>query len=282
MICRLALLFAIPSVAQTRVLTAQHNNQRTNANVKEIVLTPSNVVPTKFGKLFSHSVDGAIVGQSLYLPAVSIPGKGAHNVVYVATMHDGVYAFDADTNSGTNAAPLWRTRVLPSGATPVPIGVQGAGGVTGWTEVGVVSTPVIDVQNGILYVVAKDYLHGIVSNRLHGLNVATGMEAFTPILIAASFASGGKTYVFNNLSQVNRPALLLASGILYIAFGSNGVASGKGHQQGWVLAYSVKTSTSMVKLLGAFNDEPGKGSGGVRQTGGGLSADAIGKVCSRS
>jgi len=278
MICRLALLFAIPSVAQTRVLTAQYNNQRTNANVKETILNPSNVVPTKFGKLFSHSVDGAIVGQSLYLPAVSIPGKGTHNVVYAATMHDSIYAFDADTNSGTNAAPLWRTRVLPSGATPVPIGVQGAGGVTGWTEVGVVSTPVIDVQNGILYVVAKDYLHGIVSNRLHGLNVATGMEAFTPILIAASFASGGKTYVFNNLSQVNRPALLLASGILYIAFGSNGVENGKGQQQGWVLAYSAKTSTSMVKLLGAFNDEPGKGSGGIWQTGGGLSADLTGNV----
>src|SRR5215475_4260174 len=104
------LLLAIPTIAQTKVLTAQYNNMRTGANVQETILTPSNVVVTRFGKLFSHSVDGAIVGQALYLPAVSIPGKGTHNVVYVATMNDTVYAFDADTNSGTNASPLWKTR----------------------------------------------------------------------------------------------------------------------------------------------------------------------------
>lgn len=116
-ICDLVLLLlAIPAVAQTKVLTVQYNNMRTNANVQETILTPSNVVFTKFGKLFSHSVDGAIVGQALYLPAVSIPGKGTHNVVYVATMHDSVYAFDADNNSGTNAGPLWRTSVF----TPRP------------------------------------------------------------------------------------------------------------------------------------------------------------------
>jgi len=279
MICHLGLLlFAIPAIAQTKVLTAHYNNLRTGANPQETILTPSNVVWTKFGKLFSHSVDGAIVGQALYLPAVSIPGKGTHNVVYVATMHDSVYAFDADTNSGANASPLWRTRVLPSGATSVPISVQGAGTTTGWTEVGVVSTPVIDSTTGILYVIAKDYLHGIVSNRLYGLNVATGAEKFTPILIAASFISGGTTYVLNNLPQVNRSALLLANGVLYIAFGSNGVTNGKGLEQGWVLAYSAATSTSIPKLRGAFNDEPGKCCAAIWQTGGGISADSAGNV----
>src|SRR5215475_15969086 len=97
MICHLGLLlFAIPAIAQTKVLTAHYNNLRTGANPQETILTPSNVVWTKFGKLFSHSVDGAIVGQALYLPAVSIPGKGTHNVVYAATMHDSIYAFDAN------------------------------------------------------------------------------------------------------------------------------------------------------------------------------------------
>lgn len=126
--------------------------------------------------------------------------------------------------------------------------------------------------------VAKDYLNGIVSNRLHGLNVATGVEYFTPVPITASFASGGKTYVFNNLSQVNRSGLLLSKGVLYIAFGSNGVANGKGLQQGWVLAYSAATSNSVPKLRGAFDNEPGRGAGGIWQTGGGLSADSAGNV----
>lgn len=269
------LLFSIPAIAQIKVVTAQYNNMRTGANPQETILTPSNVVFTKFGKLFSQPVDGAIVGQALYLPAVSIPGKGTHNVVYAATMNDTVYAFDADNNSGTNASPLWKKRVLPSGATPVPISVQGGGGGTAWTEVGVVSTPVIDSTTGILYVIAKDYLNGVASNRLHGLNVATGAEKFTPIPIAASFTSGGKTYVFNNLTQVNRPALLLANGILYIAFGSN---SGNGNEQGWVLAYSAATSTSIPKFRGAFDDEPGACCAAIWQTGGGLSADSAGFV----
>jgi hypothetical protein len=272
------LLFAIPSIAQTKVLTAQYDNMRTGANPQETILTPSNVVFTKFGKLFSQSVDGAIVGQALYLPAVFIPGKGTHNVVYVATMHDTVYAFDADTNSGTNSSPLWKTSVLPKGATSVPISVQGDGATTGWTEVGVVSTPVIDSTTGILYVIAKDYLHGIVSNRLHGLDVATGTEKFA-IPIVATFVSGGKTYVFNNLTQVNRPALLLANGVLYIAFGSNGINNGKGPEQGWVVAYSAATSTSSIpKFRGAFNDEPGKCCAAIWQTGGGVSADSAGYV----
>jgi hypothetical protein len=269
------LLFAIPAIAQTQVLTGHYDNMRSGANLHEAILTPSNVVSTKFGKLFSYSVDGAIVGQALYLPAISIPGKGIHNVVYVATMNDTVYAFDADTNSGTNASPLWQTRVLPSGATPVPISVQGAGNTTAWTEVGVVSTPVIDSTTGILYVIAKDYLHTIVSNRLYGLNVATGAEKFTPVPIAASFVSGGKTYVFDNPTQVNRPALLLANSILYIAFGSDG---SNGAEQGWVLAYSAATSTSIPKFRGAFNDEPGTCCAAIWQTGGGLSADTDGYV----
>lgn len=269
------LLFAIPAIAQIKVLTSQYNNMRTGVNPQETILTPSNVVYTQFGKLFTHSVDGAIVGQALYLPGVSIPGKGTHNVVYVATMNDTVYAFDADSNSGTNASPLWQTRVLVSGAAPVPISVQGGGGVTRWTQVGVVSTPVIDSSTNILYVIAKDYLNGVATNRLHGLNVATGAEKFTPVAMAASFVSGGKTYVFNNLTQVNRPALLLQSGILYIAFGSNG---GNGSEQGWVLAYSAATASSSPKFRGAFNDEPGACCGAIWQTGGGLSADSAGAV----
>lgn len=269
------LLFAFPATAQTPVLTQHYNNARTGVNVEETLLTPLNVSTTKFGQLFSYSVDGAIVGQALYLPAVSIPGKGTHNVVYVATMNDSVYAFDADSNSGTNASPLWQTSVLPSGATAVPISVEKGGVITGWTQVGIVSTPVIDPSTNTLYVIAKDYLNGITSNRLYGLDVTTGAETFTPILIAANFTNGGKTYTFNNLTQINRPGLLLANGILYIGFGSDG---SNGPEQGWVLAYSAATSTSIPQFRGAFNDEPGRCCAAIWQTGGGLSADAAGNV----
>jgi hypothetical protein len=270
------LLSAATCLGQVSVLTWHYDNMRTGANIQESVLTPSNVVPTQFGKLFTQPVDGASVGQALYLPNVSIPNHGVHNVVYVATMHDSVYAFDADDDVGGNALPLWKRRVLPSGATPVPMSVQRGQGTTGWTEVGVVSTPVIDSATGILYVVAKDYLNGVVRNRLYGLGVATGASKFTPVVISATFASGGKAYTFNNLTQVNRPALLLSKGILYIAFGSNG---NNGMEQGWVIAYSAATSASPTpKLCGAFDDEPGKYTAAIWQKGGGLSADSAGSI----
>lgn len=276
LLATLILFLSVLCFGQRSVLTWHYDNMRTGANLQETILTPSNVVWTQFGKLFSQPVDGAIVGQALYLPSVAIPNKGVHNVVYAATMNDSVYAFDADNNVGTNAQPLWKVRVVATGATPVPISVQGGGTTTGWTEVGVVSTPVIDPATGILYVIAKDYLNGVVSNRLYGLSVTTGARKFKPLTVTATFASGGKTYVFNNLTQVNRPALLLSRGVLYIAFGSNG---SNGLEQGWVIAYSAATSTSPTPIFrGAFNDEPGSYWAAIWQKGAGLSADSGGHI----
>lgn len=272
----LLLLCTNNSFGQRSVLTWNYNNPRWGGNVQETLLTPTNVNSAHFGKLFSQPVDGAIVGQALYLPNLSIPNKGVHNVVYVATMNDTVYAFDADHNTGTSSVPLWKTRVLVSGSTPVPITIQGGGGVTGWTQVGVVSTPVIDASTGIIYVVAKDYLNGVVNNRLWGLSVTTGAVKFNPVLIAASFTSGGKTYKFYNRTQVNRPALLLSFGVIYIAFGSNGV---NGAEQGWVIAYSAATTTSPApQFRGAFDDEPGRYTAAIWQKGAGPSADSAGNV----
>jgi hypothetical protein len=249
---------------------------RSGSNPQETILTPANVVWTQFGKLFSQPVDGAIVGQALYLPNVSIPYKGTHNVVYVATMNDTVYAFDADNDIGANALPLWKKRVLVSGATPVPMSVQGGAATTAWTEVGVVSTPVIDASTGTLYLLAKDYINGVAKNRLWGLNVSSGAQKFTPVPISATFNSAGKTYIFNNLPQVNRPALLLSSGTIYIAFGSNGI---EGSDQGWVIGYSAISSTNPAPhFIGAFNDEPGHFNGAIWQQGAGPSADANGNV----
>jgi hypothetical protein len=274
-VCALFLVFAgaTPGQAQVAVTTWHYDNARSGANPNETILTPQNVDSQEFGKLFTQPVDGAVTGQALYLPGVTIPRAGVHNVVYVATMHNSVYAFDADNATGKNARPLWRTSFLTNGATTVPIALQGCGATTKWTEVGIVSTPVIDPASGTLYVVAKTYENSSFVHRLHALDVTTGVEkAGSPIVITASYQFGGTNYIFEDAMQVNRPALLLASGNLYIAFGSNGCRGD--HEQGWVVAYNAST----LQPAGAFDDEPGDSGSAIWMRGGGLSADSLGNV----
>jgi hypothetical protein len=259
--------------AQVAVTTWHYDNVRSGVNPNETLLTPTNVNVNQFGKLFTQAVDGLLIGQALYLPAVTIPGKGLHNVVYVATMHDSVYAFDADSGSGQNASPLWHTSFLINGATSVPISLQGCVGTTDWTEVGVVSTPVIDPVAGTLFVVAKTYENSKFVHRLHALDVTTGLEKKgSPVVIAASYEYNGTTHVFDDTIQVNRPALLLENGYLYIAFGSTGCRSNK--EQGWVMSYTE----SKLQPAGAFDDEPEEGAAAIWQRGGGLSADSEGNI----
>lgn len=261
--------------AQIPVTTWHYDNLHSGANVSETILTPQNVNTNSFGKLFTQAVDGAIVGQALYLPQVKL-GKqgGVHNVVYVATMNDSVYAFDADNAQGTNNKPLWQTSFLSKGVTPVPIKLQKCGGTTQWSEVGIVSTPVIDPVAGTLYVVAKTYENQTTYvHRLHALDVTTGLEKpGSPVVITASYLFGGVNNVFADMMQVNRPALLLENGYLYIAFGSNGCRGGK--EQGWVLSYNAAT----LAPQGAWDDEPSSSASAVWQRGGGLSADSASNI----
>jgi hypothetical protein len=270
------LLFALAGVrvgeAQTPVTTWHYDNAHSGANPNETILTPLNVNSNQFGKLFTQSVDGLVIGQALYLPGVTIPGAGVHNVVYVATMHDSVYAFDADSATGKNSSPLWHTSFLINGAIPVPIALQGCAPTTAWTEIGVVSTPVIDPVAGTIFVVAKTYENSTFVHRLHALDVTTGLEKTgSPIVITASYLYNGTNHVFNDTIQVNRPALLLNNGTLYIAFGSTGCRSNK--EQGWVMAYNES-----LQPEGAFDDEPEEGAAAIWQRGGGLSADSEGNI----
>ncbi len=213
----LTLFFArVHLLAQTSVITWHYENERTSANTSETVLTPSNVNSAGFGKLTTLPVDGFVVGHPLYLPSVNVLGQGVHNVVYVATMHDSVYAFDADS---ANTSPLWMTSILtysPAGATSVPATVKKDSGTTGWAEVGIVSTPVIDPVTGTLYLVAETYENGNVIHRLHALDVTSGLEKFGgPTTIAATYTLNGITTTFADLYQMNRPGLLLANGHIY-------------------------------------------------------------------
>lgn len=267
----LAILTGV-TMAQTPVTTWHYNNSRLGADTTEVLLTPANVNTSSFGKLFTQPVDGLIIGHPLYLPGITIPGSGVHDVVYVATMNDTVYAFDAD--SGSSAA-LWTTSLLtysPAGAVPVPIAVKGCGGTTGWTTTGVVSTPVIDTTTNTIYLVAETYENSKVVHRIHSLDVTTGLEkAGWPVTITASYTYNGKKYSFVDTHQMNRPGLLLYNSFLYIGFGS---PSCNGGDQGWVMAYNVATG----QQAGAFDAEPASSFGSVWQRGAGLSSDADGNV----
>ncbi len=275
MLVLLFLLFFVPASflsAQTSVTTWHHDSARTSANTTEFLLTPSNVNIKTFGKMFTQAVDGFIVGHPLYLPGVYIPGQGTHNVVYVATMHDSVYAFDADN---ANAGPLWMTSILtysPQGATTVPATVKRAAATTGWSEVGIVSTPVIDTGTGTLYLVAETYENGKVVHRLHALDVSNGQEKFGgPALITATYTLNGVTSTFRDTYQMNRPGLLLANGHVYIAFGSNCCND---YSQGWILSYNAST----LAQEGAFDAEPNKTLASFWQKGAGISADSDGNI----
>ena len=265
-------LFAACSFGQISVLTWHYDNARTGANTHETTLTPANVKPSLFGKLFTQPVDGIVVAQPLYLPNVSIPGAGVHNVVYVVTMHDTVYAFDADNNADSNATPLWQTSLTPLGASTLPGTLQRCNGQTKFTEIGILSTPIIDPATGIMYVVAKTYENGAALFRLYGLDVTSGKEKLGgPVVISATFSGLGTTTTFNSLSHLNRPGLLLLNGNIYLGFGSNGC---NWNDQGWILAYDAST----LQQKGVFTTEPGKHLASVWQKGAGLSADNAGNI----
>src|SRR5215471_3498917 len=147
--------------AQTSVLTWHNDNARTGLNTNETILTLTNVNQNGFGRLFSQPVDGPVYAQPLYVPNVSVPGKGTHNVVFVATQHDSLYAFDADSRNGSNAAPLWHVSFLNPAAGVVSVETVDAVDSPGQDcqtfvgEIGIVGTPVMDSSSGTLFVVAR-------------------------------------------------------------------------------------------------------------------------------
>ena len=201
-----------------QVWTSQYDNPRTGATLHETVLTPANVNGKQFGKVFTLAVDGDLYAQPLYVPGVEIPGKGTHNVVFAATEHDSVYAFDAE---GQPHEPLWRVNFLGSGATPVPVRDVNCPFIT--PEIGITPTPVIDMKIGTLYVLARTKENdGLLSSRyvqrLHALAITTGVEKFGgPVEIKASVKGTGAgssngEVAFDPLRELPRAGLALANG----------------------------------------------------------------------
>ncbi|PYX01756.1 MAG: pyrrolo-quinoline quinone [Acidobacteria bacterium] len=261
-----------PAVTYSGVLTYHNDNARTGQNLQETILTPSNVDQTKFGKLISIPIDGQVYAQPLFVSKVTISGS-SHNVAYVATEHDTVYAFDADAKSST---PLWSKSLIDSaqGITSIPASDLDS---PISVEIGITSTPVIDGNTGTLYVLAATKENGNYVHRLHALDITNGDEKFGgPVVIDGSVpgsgdGTSGGTIAFQTKIQLQRPALLLSKGTIYIAWASfNDI----GPYHGWIMAYDAKT----LKQAGAWVDTPDGEEGGVWLSGAGLSADDDGNV----
>jgi hypothetical protein len=265
--------------AQDAFPTSHGNNARTGANTNEVLLTPGNINKNNFGRLFSYPLDYQSLAQPLYVPNVNIHGKGSHNVVYVATMADTVYAFDAESNAGPNASPLWQVNftdpangITTASGPFLPCATTEDRG-PGFTQEGIVSTPVIDTNSNTMYVVAKILDNGTVRHQLHALDITSGQEKpGSPVTISATVTSNaGHVVDFNSLHQKNRPGLLLLNGIVYLAFGSNYCNDGN---HSWVLGYDATT----LQQTGVFNTNPDHGLTSIWQAGGGLAADDAGYI----
>lgn len=247
----------------------QHNDiGRTGQNLDEAALTTA-AVQANFGKKFSQAVDGFVYAQPLYVPNVAIQGKGTHNVVYVVTQNDSVYAFDADSNGGANANPLWQVTLLDSahgaGTGAAPTDTSTDNPCTDIIpKIGVTSTPTIDPSTGTMYVESKTKENGNFFHRLHALDITSGTEKVSP---PATITASG----FNTLMHTNRPGLLLLNGVVYVAYASD---CDNQPYHGWIFAYDATT----LMQLAVFNESPKGREGGFWMAGSGIAADSNGSI----
>jgi hypothetical protein len=286
-----AFLFAsssFPSVGVAQnVTTEQYGNARSGVQSQETVLTPSNVNSASFGKLFSLPVSGHVYAQPLYMAGLTMADGKTHNVLFVATEEDYLYAFDADGNNPTQGY-LWRDLLLGTGETVVSYIDVNSGDI--YPDIGITSTPVIDPSTGTIYVVAKSKTISTpvtFLQRIHALNLADGTEKLNgPTVIQATVpgsSGGGATISFNPLLGNQRAGLLLAPtpngsvpASVFIAWASHG---DNGAYHGWVISYNA---ADISQQTGAWSDTPNGSQGGIWQAGGGLSSDGNGNIFAAS
>ncbi|MBV9947610.1 MAG: hypothetical protein JOZ69_12220, partial [Myxococcales bacterium] len=264
---------AAPPIA-VDILTHHFDETRSGAQSRETRLTPANVASSAFRKLFDLVVDGYAYAQPLYVAQLRV-GGAPRNVLYVATEHDTVFAFDAD---GAERAPLWHRSLLGDGERPVTPDDVGTSDIV--PEIGITGTPVIDRARGVLYVVAKSRSADGTAffQRVHALDLADGAERCSgPVDIAASVPGEGDGVVgdrvaFDPLLENQRAGLALAGGRVWITWASHG---DNGPYHGWLLGYDAgDLSTPPV----AWNSTPDGSAGGIWMSAGAPSVDGDGRL----
>ncbi|HTW57380.1 MAG TPA: choice-of-anchor D domain-containing protein [Terriglobales bacterium] len=277
MLLALVLVCFAPANAQFAGVLTQHNDvARTGQNPNETILTPANVNSATFGKLFSYSVDGQIYAQPLYVPNVNIPSLGVHNVVYVETQNDSLYAFDAD---GLQSTPLFQVSFInpAAGILPVPCKSDGNTDISCgvYPIYGINSTPVVDPTTNTIYLVTRTWNTGLNKfyQTLHALDITTGAEKFNgPLNISGGVAgtgAGSKNGIiyWDPLADVQRAGLLELNGAIYVGWA--------GAQHGWIMGFSA---ANVTKHFATFNTTPNAQLGGVWAAGNGLAADPAGNI----
>ena len=260
------------------IATAQYDNARTGANLLETVLTPQNVNAAQFGRTTFFPVDGDVYAQPLYVPQLEIPGKGTHNVVFIATEKDSVYAFDADAAS---TEPLWQVSFLDAQKNISPVSARDVFCPFIQPDIGITSTPVIDLPSKTLYALARTKEapkeKWVFRQKLHALDLATGTEKFGgPVTIRASF-QGDKSLFSKGVTEFDpqrenqRAALLLVNNNVFVTWASS---CDVGPYYGWVMSYDART----LKQTGALNVSPGAKESGIWQADAGPAADSNGNV----
>jgi hypothetical protein len=286
----LALFYAPGSglLAQTPtpvpVLTWRYDLTHQGQNTSETALTPANVNVSSFGKLFTVSVDSTVYSQPLYVPGLKMSDGLVHNVLFVATENDSIYAFDADSNGGANTDPIWKVTLLDAahgagpGATAVPADPQGIApqGDIGPT-IGITGTATINPATNTMYVVANTFEKGTYFSRLHAINIITGAEQSSPavqkspVVISATVTgtgtgSSGGQLSFDPLIENQRPALDFYNGYVYVGYAAHGDI---GPYHGWLFAYNATTMAPSAALCLSPN---GAGAG-IWASGAGLPID---------
>lgn len=274
----LFLLSGTLSFAQVNVVTQHNNTDRTGWNSRETILTKSNVRIGSFGKLFTRSVDDQMYAQPLVVQQVDIPLIGKKNIVFVATVNNTVYAFDADSIKANN--PYWKVNVTPAGERPVrQIDLTGACPGNFLSNIGIVGTPVIDTISNTMYLVARSINPATThfSQYLHALDIRTGAERpNSPVLIQAQVngtGDGNKNGIvyFDPQKNNQRPGLLLLNGVVYIGFSSH---CDWGPYHGWLLGYNASTLQQQF----VYNDTPDGYNGGIWMSGTAPAADSAGNI----
>jgi autotransporter-associated beta strand protein len=256
------------ALGQVNITTYQVDSAHTGQNLNETVLTPSTISATgAFGALFTQPLDGQCYTQPLYMSNVKIADGSIHNIVFVATQHDSVYAFDADT---PNIGPLWHTSFLSSGVTTVPTSSANTTDIT--NEIGITATPVIDPSTNTLYTVSKtkNTAAGTYDQYLHALDITTGAEKFGGPVSLDSILTNLDTSAAM-LRQHLRGSLELSNGNLYLAYASH---SDVQPYHGLLLAFNATT----LALVNSFNDTPHGIEGGIWGAGAGPAIDSAGNL----